>query len=111
MSIDEKSIVQLLREDKQSIADLIEVIGFDNVLDAIANVIEKEYVGKDKGMQMTKCIHGNVCRAYMKNGARILSDLCPKHCVYFKSAKVCKKCGAEVDNTHAIYCSKCGKKL
>ena len=60
---------------------------------------------------MAKCIHGDVCRAYMKKGASILSDLCPKHCVYFKSTKVCKKCGAEADNTHAIYCSKCGKKL
>lgn len=46
MSIDEKSIVQLLREDKQSIANLIETTGLDNVLDLIADAIEKEYCDK-----------------------------------------------------------------
>ena len=47
MSIDEKSIVQLLREDKQSIANLVEVIGLDNVLDSLADAIEMEYCNKD----------------------------------------------------------------
>lgn len=47
MSIDEKSIVQLLREDKQSIANLIETIGLDNVLDSLADAIDKEYILKN----------------------------------------------------------------
>ena len=47
MSIDEKSIVQLLREDKQSIANLVEVIGLDNVLNSLADAIEMEYCNKD----------------------------------------------------------------
>lgn len=60
---------------------------------------------------MAKCIHGDVCRAYIKKGASILSDSCPMRCAYFKSVKTCKKCGAEIDDIHARYCSKCGKKL
>lgn len=48
MSIDEKSIAQLLREDKQSIANLIETTGLDNVLDSLADAIEKEYCDKSR---------------------------------------------------------------
>lgn len=60
---------------------------------------------------MGKCIHGDVCRAYMNKGARILSAHCPRCCRYYESVKTCKKCGAEIDDIHARYCSNCGKKL
>lgn len=46
MSIDEKSIVEILREDKHLIANLIETVGLDNVLDSLADAIEKEYCNK-----------------------------------------------------------------
>lgn len=46
MSIDEKSIVEILREDKHLIANLVETIGLDNVLDSLAYAIEKEYCNK-----------------------------------------------------------------
>lgn len=33
---------------------------------------------------MTKCVHGDVCREYMRRYKKILCSSCPDKCPYFK---------------------------
>lgn len=55
---------------------------------------------------MPKCIHGEVCRAYMRKGAHIISNYCPKQCKYFEPVKLCPTCRRKSN-----FCQKCGKEL
>lgn len=59
---------------------------------------------------MAVCIHGDVCRAYMMRGSRILEPRCP-NCIHYMSAKPCVKCGAYQFDHKAKFCSSCGTKL
>lgn len=59
---------------------------------------------------MAKCIHGDVCRAYMSRGARILEPNCP-YCMFYRSAEPCPKCGKHQFDPRNKFCSHCGEKL
>lgn len=74
---------------------------------------------------MPACIHGDVCREWMRQMGthRLLSDRCPNQCAFFAAKNdfasrvpnLCPWCGANMSNFGArqdgLYCPCCGMSL